>query len=175
VGDSEPTFEGFVAAHQRRLLRYAWMLTGDWHAAEDLVQSALVRIWHKWSRVSAAHDPVAYVLTIVTRTFVSGARRRRVREALTDPMSLFDIGQPATVDHADALADRTDLAQRLARLPSRQRSIVMLRFYEDWSVAETARAMGCSPGTVKSQTHKAMLALGRRVGEEEDGRSRTSS
>ncbi|WP_405584385.1 SigE family RNA polymerase sigma factor [Streptomyces sp. NBC_01190] len=148
-------FEEFVAARGPRLLRVAWLLTGDGHLAEDLLQTVLAKVWPKWARI-ADENPEAYVRKALVHTHASWWRRRWRGE----------------VPHGDDLPDRAapedpfaevDLEQTLASairaLPVRQRSVIVLRFFEDLGIAETAEVLGCSEGTVKSQTSKALRTL----------------
>jgi RNA polymerase sigma-70 factor (sigma-E family) len=147
-------FEEFVAARGPRLLRVAWLLTGDAHLAEDLLQTVLARVWPKWPRI-AAENPEAYVRTALVHTHASWWRRRWRAEVPHG--ELPDRARPG-----DPFAD-VDLEQALAKairaLPVRQRAVVVLRYFEDLSVAETAEALGCTEGTVKSQAAKALRAL----------------
>ena len=150
--DTREDFTAWVAVHERRLLRHAWLLTGDVGQAQDLVQTALLRCWPKWERVSRMDEPLAYVRRALTNTYLSWWRGRRLRElpaavlpdrAATDPEG--GLGSP--------------LLNALARLPKGQRAVVVLRFAEDQSEAQTAALLGCSVGTVKSQTSRALKTL----------------
>ena len=154
--EGEQGFREFVAARQRDLLRRAWLLTGDWAAAEDLVQSSLLRVWPRWARVSATGQEDAYVRKVMLNVYLSGRRRRWTREAPTAelPERVSDEG------YADVEA-RVILAQVVAALPRRQRAVIVLRFVEDLSESQTADALGCAQGTVKSQTSKALATLRR--------------
>lgn len=155
---SEPGFEEFVAARGPRLLRVAWLLTADAHLAEDLLQTVLAKVWPKWRRI-AAENPEAYVRKALVHTYASWWRRRWRGEvphaALPDrPGS----GDPfAAVDLEDALA------AAVRALPVRQRAVVVLRYFEDLSVTETAAVLGCTEGTVKSQASKALRTLRERL------------
>ncbi|GAA4630407.1 SigE family RNA polymerase sigma factor [Actinoallomurus vinaceus] len=146
----------FVAARQQALMRTAYLLTGDGDLAEDLVQSALVKVAARWGRVAAAGDPEAYVRKILYHEHISWWRRRgRHRDRPTaDPPE--PEGRP---DFADGMVSAILLRQALGRLAPRQRAVIVLRFYEDRSEAETAALLGCSVGTVKSQTHRALSRL----------------
>jgi RNA polymerase sigma-70 factor (sigma-E family) len=148
-------FRDYVAARQRGLLRAAWLMTGDWHAAEDLVQAALVRVWPRWTRVVAAGDPDAYVRRVLVNVYLSARRRRWRGEyptgALPDPPSGAD--EFASVDLRDAVA------RALSALGRRQRAVVVLRYFNDLPEVQVAAVMGCSVGTVKSQSAKALAKL----------------
>jgi RNA polymerase sigma-70 factor (sigma-E family) len=151
---SEPVeFQDFVLARRRALLRTAWLLTGDWHAAEDLVQTALMRCYPHWGRI-AQDNPDAYVRRTITNAHLSLRRRRWHGERPT-----ADLPDRAGSDEYDVANSRRAIVAALGQLPARQRAAVVLRFYEDLSEAETAAALGCSIGTVKSQTSRALAAL----------------
>ncbi|MFJ2174171.1 SigE family RNA polymerase sigma factor [Streptomyces sp. NPDC087851] len=151
-GDGD--FEAFVTARGPRLLRVAWLLTGDAHLAEDLLQSTLAKVWPKWPRI-AAERPEAYVRKAMVHLHASWWRRRWRGE--------LPYGElPDTAGPSDAYA-RVDLEQSLAAavrsLPVRQRAVVVLRYFEDLSVEDTAATLGCSTGTVKSQSSRALRTL----------------
>lgn len=143
-------FEEFVAGRYGALLRTARLLTTSHEDAEDLVQSALVRCVPVWTRIAA--DPEPYVRTVIVRENVSRWRRRRWRETASEHLPEVPVQQEYPVD-------RQSLAAALRRLPPRQRAAVVLRHVEDLSERETARLMGCSVGTVKSQTHAGLALL----------------
>jgi RNA polymerase sigma-70 factor (sigma-E family) len=151
-------FREFVLARGPGLSRTAYLLTGDRAAADDLVQSALVKTAVRWRRVSSAGDPEAYVRRIMVNDRIGWWRRFGRREV--------PVAQPPDRgggDVAEAVSRRVDLRAALARLPARQRAAVVLRYYEDRSEAETASIMGCAVGTVKSQTADALATLRRLV------------
>lgn len=154
---SDDGFSAFVTARQAELVRLGWALTGDRQLGEDLSQSALQRLWPHWTRVAAAGDPFAYTQRIVVNLFISWRRRRRwlLERSSGFLPEVTDNDATVGVDEQDAL-DRW-----LARLPARQRAVVVLRFVCDLDVAETAGRLECSPGTVKSQTAKALHNLRR--------------
>jgi RNA polymerase sigma-70 factor (sigma-E family) len=144
-------FEAYVSARRRSLLRTAWMLTGDWHLAEDLVQTALMRCYPKWRQI-AKGDSDAYVRRAIFTTYVSWWRRRWRGERSTAEV-------PERVSPSDGYSDvdqRRLVMTALAALPARQRAVVVLRFYEDLTEAQTAEVLECAIGTVKSQTVKAL-------------------
>ncbi|MGH3380783.1 MAG: SigE family RNA polymerase sigma factor [Actinoallomurus sp.] len=149
-------FPEFVAAHQRSLLRTAYLLTGDGHLAEDLVQCALVKVATRWERVDASANPLAYVRKVLYHEHISWWRRRGRHR---DHPSADPPEPEVRPDFADDTLRTMVLRQALSRLASRQRAVVVLRFYEDCSEAETAALLGCSIGTVKSQTHRALSRL----------------
>ena len=143
------SFEQYVAARRGALLRTAYLLTGHREDAEDLVQVALVKVVPKWSRI--ADDPEPYVRKVLVHESVSRWRRRRWREVHTDRLPESPVEGPGT--------DRVALQQALARLAPRQRAVVVLRYYDDLTEAETARLLGVSVGTVKSQARDALARL----------------
>jgi RNA polymerase sigma-70 factor (sigma-E family) len=143
-------FDEFVVGRSAALLRTAVLLTGDRYDAEDLVQTALLRTARHWPR--ALENPDAYVRRVLVNLAYDRSRqRRRHPEVPGDvPDRAVDAGQGE---------DRDELLRMLAELPARQRATVVLRFWEDLSVAETATLLGCSEGTVKSTTSKALANL----------------
>jgi len=148
------SFDDFVASRSTRLLRTAYLLTHDRALAEDLVQTALSKAWFAWGRIEGR--PEAYVRRIMVNTYSSWWRRRwNGEEATADLPERHDCHRP---DHV-RVDERTDLWRALERLPKRQRAVVVLRFYEDLSEAETAEIMQCSVGTVKSQASRALAKL----------------
>ncbi|MEV3987085.1 MULTISPECIES: SigE family RNA polymerase sigma factor [unclassified Nonomuraea] len=149
--DKYEGFREFVSARQQALMRTAYLLTGDAHRAEDLLQTVLTRIARHWPKLAKDGNPEAYARRALVNEHVSWLRRRRTDILTSSPP------EPA-YDPESAGLHRMVLQQALVRLTPRQRAVLVLRFYEDLSVEETAEALGCSPGTVKSQTH---YALGR--------------
>ena len=149
------SFEQYVAARRGALLRTAYLLTGNAHDAEALVQSTLINVVPKWSRIAGNQEP--YVRKVLARESVSRWRRRRWREVHTDR-----VPETATEAPGD---DRLALRHALARLAPRQRAVIVLRYYEDLTEAETADVLGCAVVTVKSQAHHALQALRRGLGQ----------
>jgi RNA polymerase sigma-70 factor (sigma-E family) len=150
----EPGFDDYVRRHAQALCRSAFLLTGDRHLAEDLVQAALAKVALRWDRVVAKGDPAPYVRTVIVRTAIAWRRRRWQGEIPTSPLP------ETTGTERGPSVDRRDLLHHaLLQVPARQRAVLVLRFYEDLSVADTARAMRCSVGTVKSQTSKGLARL----------------
>jgi RNA polymerase sigma-70 factor (sigma-E family) len=156
MAQAQPGLEAFVASRTPALLRSAYLLTGDAAAAEDLVQTALAKVAPRWGRVVSHGDPEAYVRTILYREHVSLWRRHRGREVLAVDGELPEVGVP---DQSDTVTERVSLAALLDRLPRRQRAVVVLRYYEDLSESAAAVVLGCSVGTVRSQTAKALARL----------------
>jgi RNA polymerase sigma-70 factor (sigma-E family) len=149
-------FEEFVVARGAALLRTAFLLTADRHLAEDVVQEALSRVVGRWSKIAAAGDPEPYVRRVIYTVVVDRSRRRSSAELPTDEDGRSQVAAP---DQADHVATHVTLGAALARLTVRQRQVLVLRYYEDLSEAQTAAVMGCSPGTVKSQTAHALARL----------------
>jgi RNA polymerase sigma-70 factor (sigma-E family) len=148
-------FEGYAAERGRALLRFAYLLTGDRALAEDLVQEALVKVCMRWDRVVRADAPDAYVRRMVLNEFLSWRRRRSSREVVVDT---FDGSLP---DRLDELAERDAMWRALLRLPRRQRTVLVLRYYESLPDADIAVLLGCSEGTVRSHASRAFEALRR--------------
>lgn len=151
--DDSVDFDDFVVARSSRLLRTAYLLTRDHALAEDLLQTALTKAWFSWSRIE--QDPEPYVRKILVNTFSSWWRRKwNGEQAHAEPPE-----PPPTSGEHDTAVQRHDLWEAMGRLPRKQRAVVVLRFVEDLSEAETARLLGIAPGTVKSQTSKALAKL----------------
>lgn len=143
-------FEAFVAARYAALLRTAYLLTGDHHDAEDLLQQTLVRAVGAWGRIDG--DPEPYVRAILVRQNVSRWRVRRWRELTTDQLPERPAGGPDP-------DDRLLLHRALGTLAPRQRAVIVLRYFEDLTEAQTAEALGIAVGTVKSQARDALRRL----------------
>lgn len=148
---SDAGFADFVEQWSPALLRVAFLLTGDRGLAEDLLQTALLKTSRRWSRIADQQAAYPYVRRVLVTTYASWRRRRRVGEVLTD--QLPDRGW---VD-GEAAPGRAVAA--LEALPPRMRAVVVLRFYEDLSEADTAAALGCSIGSVKSQASRGLARL----------------
>lgn len=144
-------FDEFVAARSSGLLRTAYLLTHDHALAEDLLQTALAKAWFSWSRIEGRPEP--YVRKILVNTYASWWRRKwNGEQAYAEPPE----PSPTTTEDPD---QHHDIWEALGHLPRRQRAVIVLRFEEDLTEAETARVLGISVGTVKSQTSKALAAL----------------
>ena len=155
AGDT--SFEEFVAGSSPQLFALARLLTGGHQAeAEDLLQSAFERAYRHWRRISQREDPGRYVRQILVNASVD--RWRRLRRRPEGPMWLPG-GDSAVADQAAEVADRDLLLRGLAVLPTRQRAVLVLRYFEDLSEAQTAALLGCSVGTVKSQAARALARL----------------
>lgn len=152
MGSDREDFSAFVAGNATRLLQTAYLLTGERAAAEDLLQDALERTYVAWPRID---EPTAYVRTALARHATNRWRRRSRRPEV--PLDSWHDRPDA--DHSQATIDRVTVREALTALPARQRAVVVLRFLEDLSEAETARCLGCSVGTVKSHTFRALARL----------------
>lgn len=149
ITDDRAGFDAFVHARSAALSRTAYLLTGDHHLAQDLVQSALLQAARHWGRIHTS--PEAYVRRAMYHQNISWWRRRKVAEA---PLTHHD--HPSAAPDTDL---RLTLDQALARLTPKQRTVLVLRFYEDLTEVETARALGISAGTVKSTSRQALARL----------------
>lgn len=152
----EAEFEIFVRERGTALLRVAWLLTGDRSDAEDLLQEALAGLARHWESVSTQGSPEAYARRALHHGAIDGWRRRSVRPRI--------VGKPTGQEPAsgDAFAEsdqRLTLREALMRLTPRQRAVLVLRYYEQYTEVETAQVLGCSPNTVKSQTRHALKRL----------------
>ena len=148
-----PDLRAFVEARWPALVRYAYALTGDRGHAEDVVQQALEKAWRRWPHIRA-DGAEAYLRVAIARLVISRHRVRRFAESGLGP----DAG-PSVPAPDEELAVQDAVWRELAELPPRMRAVVVLRFAEDLSEAETARVLGCSTGTVKSQTSRALARL----------------
>jgi RNA polymerase sigma-70 factor (sigma-E family) len=147
-------FSGYVASRWSRLLRAAFLLTGNHHDAEELLQSALARAYVKWAQVQRSEDVDAYVWRIIVHSNVDRFRRRRVREWMT-----AHLPEASIADQAHEIEQRDVLLAALARLPPRQRSAVVLCYFEDLTHDQAAAALGTKAGTVRSQVSRALAKL----------------
>lgn len=150
----EQEFRDFAAARSRALLRTAYLLTGDHQHAEDLLQAALTKVFLAWGRIRDPAAAESYARRTLINTYTSWWRRRSWHE---QPVESF-----ADAQHPDSGADlveRDRMWQAMTSLPLQQRAVIVLRFYEDLSVDETARLLRIHTGTVKSHTSRALAAL----------------
>ena len=151
----EADFTAFVAGSSRRLLRGAYLITGDLDEAQDLLQTALERAYRRWPSVQRSEVPEAYVRRILVNLATDRWRARRFRTVTLDEGLL-----PALDDReVEGFPVRSALLACVRQLPIRQRAVLVLRYFNDLTEAETARVLGCSVGTVKSQHARAMARL----------------
>lgn len=147
-------FREFARDRASPLHQSAYLLCGDWHIAHDLVQETLVKAYRHWPRVQQADNPDAYV----RRILINEARHRWRRRDRAVPVARF-TAEPVVPDVSDDVARRERLLQALLELPLQQRATVVLRYLEGRTQAETADLLGCSEGTVKSQSSRALATL----------------
>ncbi|MDN0195440.1 SigE family RNA polymerase sigma factor [Streptomyces sp. S.PNR 29] len=159
--DRADEYAQFAAARAGHLYRSACLLTaGDTHLAEDLVQETLGRLYVRWSRVSRVGNPAGYAQTVLTRAFLAHQRRRSSAERSTDVFP--DL--PGTADGDASL--RLTLLDALSRLPAKDRAVVVLRYWEDRSIEETADAMNASSAAVRTRCVRALARLRELLGED---------
>ena len=151
-------YREYVGGRLDQLRRTAYLLCGDWHTADDLVSTALVKLLRHWRRVSAMDNIDAYVRRMLLRAWLDERRRPWHREQFRAQVP--DRAASPGYDVADRLA----VLELLAHLPARRRAVLVLRFFCDLSVEETAETLGCTTGTVKSQTARGLSALRTRLG-----------
>lgn len=150
------TFEEFAAARLPAVLRFAGVLTGDRALAEDVVQEALIRASQRWPAIGQLERPEAYVRKMIVNEYLSW-RRRSWR--LVPGGTGGDLGEQPTPDHAADYAERDAITAELAKLPRRQRAVLVLRYYQGLSDQEIAEVLGCRPGTVRGYAARALTAL----------------
>ena len=160
-------FAAYVRDRGEHHLRVAVLLTGDWHAAEDLVQASLVKLYRAWPKLRLDGDPDAYLRRIMVNTHRSWWRARWRRETPSG-----DLPETVVADFADGKALSAQVRQALAALPRRQRAVLVLRYYADLPEAEVAVLLGCTTGTVKTHTHRGLRALREILGEDHYERRR---
>lgn len=154
TGDSE--YAEFVRSRSTALLRTAYLLTGDHGHAEDLVQTALAKVYVSWDRIRDSRAVEAYVRRTLVTTAVSWRRRRSWSRERPSSDHIPDRG---ISDRTDELDERARVWSCVQNLPARQRAVIVLRYYEDLTEAETADQMGCAVGTVKAQAHRALARM----------------
>ena len=150
---ADAEFTEFMLGTWPRLARLGYALTGDRSLGEDLAQTALAKAYASWPKVARAGDPEAYVRKIVVNACRDGFRRRHVAEVLTDSLPEVMTGDGASFEQRPALF------AALMKLPVGQRAVVVLRYWLDLTETQTAAAIGCSVGNVKSQASRALAKL----------------
>jgi len=161
VRDLDEEYTACVRDLLPRLRRLGYLLSGDWYRADDLVQTTIEKMYDKWRRVRRADNVDAYARTILVRVFLSEQRsgwRSRVSVTADPPDAVLAGPDPDTA---------LDVRRALATVPPRQRAVLVLRFFADLSIEQTAELLGCSPGTVKSQTAHGLSALRRALGDQD--------
>jgi RNA polymerase sigma-70 factor (sigma-E family) len=149
----EAEFKAYAAARMRALRRTAYLLCGDWHQAEDAAQTVLTKLYTHWDRVDRKDALDAYVRTMLVRATLEQRRRLWWRREVST------AEPPETASPSPDTEQRIVVVEALAKVPPRQRAVLVLRFWEDLDVAQTAATLGCSPGTVKSQTSRGLTTL----------------
>ena len=153
-------FAAYAQARQRHLYRTAYLLCGDQDRAQDLVQTALVSLLRSWRKARLAENPDAYAKKVLVRAFLAERRRLR-REA--DLHAFAASGTPTVQEAGPEL--RIVVLQALRALPPKPRAMIVLRYWEDLSIEETAAALGCSTGNVKSQCSRSLVKLREALGD----------
>lgn len=159
---AQEEFEGFVRAQADRLVRVAYLMTGDVSEAEDFVQEALARVARRWGRVATMASPAGYSRRILVNIVIESAdgRSRRGQELVdTASWALRQWADPRSDEGFSAVDGQLSLLQALVRLPARQRAVLVLRYWEDLSEADTAELLGISVGTVKSMASRGLVRL----------------
>lgn len=157
---SDADYLAYVHGRTTGLRRTAYLLCGDEHEADDLVQETITKLYMRWSRISGMENTDAYVHTMLVRTFLDEKRRGWWKVRLGVPPD-----RPAPAPPAHGLEERALLRAALSQVPARQQAVLVLRFLCDQPVADVARVLGCSTGTVKSQTAHGLTALRRILGD----------
>jgi len=150
-----PSFEEYFAARRAAMVRFAYLLTGDSHRAQDVVQEVFARLYLHWPRVERAHSIDAYVKKAIVRQFLSWRRLRANGESVM--AVLPDV--PAPTDKADDITTRDTMWTALALLPRQQRAVMVLRYYEDLDTAGIAATLGCTQSTVRMHSAAALAKL----------------
>lgn len=156
MSDRDAAFAEYFAARSEAMRGTAYLLCGDWHRAEDLVQTAFTKLYLAWDRVSRHEVLDGYLRKTLVRTFLDQRRRGWWRR---ERVSDAPMDHPAGPGGAETPEDRLVLLQALTRVPPRQRAVLVLRYWEDISIEDTAALLDCAPGTVKSQAAKGLQAL----------------
>ena len=156
----EDAFSDFVRAYSATLFRTAYVLTGDYMRAEDLLQTTLVSVYQRWPRVAAMDRPVGYARKVLVSQATSWWRRRSSHET---PLLLLE--EPAWSGRMEYVGEHDRVWQAVLSLPQRQRAVTVLRYYEDLTEAEIADTLAMAPGTVKSHSHAAARRLAELLGE----------
>jgi RNA polymerase sigma-70 factor (sigma-E family) len=161
VHDRDRDFGEYVDARALVMRRTAYLLCGDWHRAEDLVQTALAKMYAIWPKLVRVDSLDAYARKVLVRIAIDESRLAFRRRETAVP------SVPDSAQHGADVAARLDVHVALAALPPRQRAVVVMRYWDDQSIEETARVLGCTTGTVKSQAAKGLATLRRLLESEE--------
>jgi RNA polymerase sigma-70 factor (sigma-E family) len=152
---ASPAFDDFVLARGASLIRFGYVLTGDHHLAEDIVQEVLARMHRRWSRIDELEQPEAYIRKAIVREYLSWRRRRSSTETATAVDAL--VGSVPDTSHQHAMRD--ELWRLLATLPRAQRAVLVLRFFEDLPDSRIAQVLGCSETTVRVHASRGLARL----------------
>lgn len=152
-------FDGFVRATGPSLARFATLLSGDRHTAEDLVQSSLLQTHRAWSRVRAVEHPEAYVRQILLREYLTWRRRKSTSEIVTDPEAVSLRDRRLGADPASEVTEADAMWRRLQQLPRKQRAALVMRYYLDLSDQEIADLFQSSTSTVRSHISRGLQTL----------------
>ncbi len=152
-------FTTFVETRHAALFRTAYLLAGNYHDAEDLVQTALLKVCSRWPRIDKLDNPEAYVRKVMVNQWISWRRRRSATEIVSD-----ELDPPPTVGPEEATGTRHDVWVALGRLARQQRAVIVLGYYEDLSTTEIADLLGIAPSTVKHHRRAALAALATTLG-----------
>ncbi|MGW7682059.1 SigE family RNA polymerase sigma factor [Kribbella sp. NPDC054772] len=155
--ETEQDYVEFVTHHANALCRTAYLLCGDWRRAEDATQEALIRMYRSWGRIQRKGAIGAYARKVVVSTTLDALRRKSSQEVVSD--GEYFVNEPDRSNSLGDVENRLVITKALAELPPRQRACVVLRYFDELSVDETAIALDCRPGTVKSQTLRALEKL----------------
>jgi len=158
----EQEFAEYFAARREAVRRTAFLLCGDWHRADDFAQTAFVALHRRWRKIRDKQALDAYVRRSVVRAVIDESRRPWRRERFVEQLPETPVGDGEV---GESVATREALVQGLRRVPPRQRAVLVLRFLEGLDVAAAAEALGCSEGTVKSQTSRGLTALREALGD----------
>ncbi|MEV0535233.1 SigE family RNA polymerase sigma factor [Kitasatospora sp. NPDC050463] len=156
--ERESQFDEFVAARYAALRRTGYLLCGDWHRAEDLVQATLIKLYARWSRLRDPQSAAGYARTTLTRTYIDGRRRRSSGE-------LTGLDLPEQAAAGPDSDRRLALLAALAQVSPRYRAVLVLRYWEDQSIEETSAILGVSTGAVRSDAHRGLAQLRAILGE----------
>ncbi len=160
----EQEFAQYFVARRDAVRRSAYLLCGDWHRADDLAQTAFVALHRRWHKIRDRAALDAYVRRTVVRAVIDESRRPWRRERFTGDVPEVPDTSGGTPEIGDAVATRTTLVAALRKVPPRQRAVLVLRFLEGLDVSGAANVLGCSEGTVKSQTSRGLDALRAELG-----------
>ncbi|TDW95418.1 MULTISPECIES: SigE family RNA polymerase sigma factor [Kribbella] len=154
MSDRDAAFEAYFAARSDAMRGTAYLLCGDWHRAEDLVQQTFTKIYLVWRRIQRHEAMDSYTRQTLIRTFLSERRRGWFRHE-----SVASEATDRAAPSADFADERLVLLEALVKVPPRQRAVLVLRYWEDQSVEQTAELLDCSAGTVKSQAARGLATL----------------